>query len=109
MASQATPTKQAWTPGPWELHYSLSDGAFSVIENVGDFVIAQRNRHQLRSEECQANAKLIAKAPEMAEALKECMELIDSLQRGIIWSRQHQDVTAAKVHAERILREAGAL
>ncbi len=63
------PTGFKGTPGEWELHYVLSDGAFSVIPSGDDFVICRRERNTRRSEECQANAKLIACAPELAEKM----------------------------------------
>ena len=89
--------KGKWTPGNWELHYSLSDGAFAVIEGGSDFIICQRARHSVRAEELQADAKLIAKAPKMAELLLKYRRCGFS------------DLADFDNEAEQILREIGAL
>lgn len=62
------------TPGPWlfELHPS---GGFDIETNPNDLgiymVIASRNLHPKREQEMHANARLIAAAPELLEALEQ--------------------------------------
>jgi hypothetical protein len=59
----AKPAKH--TPGPWEIR----DGSF--IDAPGMTCLANvRGAHVTDQFECQANAKLIAAAPDIAEALK---------------------------------------
>ena len=56
------------TPGPWTLEY-VERGAFQVIEADGA-VICHRNFWPHNAERSNANARLIAAAPDMLEALK---------------------------------------
>jgi hypothetical protein len=55
------------TPGPWEL---WRDGSGAMQISVGDFVICNRNPVEHRARESDANARLIAAAPDMLEALR---------------------------------------
>lgn len=64
-----TVEKQAgYTPGPWQVTASIVDGNFTVYE--------LENTQGAESEaEAEANARLIAAAPELLEALKEIHKL----------------------------------
>lgn len=56
-------TKSAFTPGPWEAH---------GCEVVGSgFIVATVNWHSGHNHE-RANARLIAAAPDLYEALQDC-------------------------------------
>lgn len=65
------------TPGPWTAHAEpcrglRTDGNGVVTAPCGDgvFVIAVPTLNEYRREECEANARLIAAAPELREALQ---------------------------------------
>ena len=98
------PSKTPFTPGPWrvyqeQLHYY----------SIGTDYAKDRGHDQnvVRMVRKEANAKLMAKAPEMADATKSLLQVLKDLQAGIIWSRTNDDINAAMANAERILREAG--
>ena len=60
------------TPGPWEaiLH---DGGAFDVVNHDSpnhSCILAARNSYEARAGEMHANARLIAAAPELLEALQ---------------------------------------
>lgn len=62
------------TPGPWEAELGR-DGAFSIESYKGGItsgllVLASRNQHPLLAEQMHANARLIAAAPDLLEALQ---------------------------------------
>lgn len=62
------------TPGPW----SIKDDAVNAIEPdvmAGEFYIAQCFGHS-HHDEALANARLIAAAPELLEALQDCREAL---------------------------------
>ena len=74
-------TQANHTPGPWQ----AEDGLDEPTVESEDFVVA--SCHQARAMddgESVANARLIAAAPEMAEALEWCLELITRLYEGFI-------------------------
>lgn len=57
------------TPGPWEVG---EEGSSFLLVHAGGVVLADCDLQGINSfEECSANAKLIAEAPEMAEALRQ--------------------------------------
>lgn len=59
------------TPGPWELYLvsaKQKDGTF--IQDVGDSMGPAMRLVHTNNEEAQANARLIARAPELLETLK---------------------------------------
>ncbi len=66
------------TPGPWELGHLGPHGSFEIgvgylrpgILSHDGFVIAGRAAIQHKADEMCANARLIAAAPEMLDALK---------------------------------------
>lgn len=63
------------TPGPWEIHYEYDLSGYPC------FFIHGFSGDQKRDEDtlC-ANARLIAAAPELLEALKEAKEFIENQQ-----------------------------
>jgi hypothetical protein len=61
------------TPGPWE-----SFGAAVHAENGREIIFGQHNTRSGSAEERDANAELIAAAPEMYEALGYARRLLES-------------------------------
>lgn len=61
------------TPGPWGLELAPS-GAFDITKDPNEIgrymVIASRGQHEFRAEEMRANARLIAAAPELYDAVE---------------------------------------
>lgn len=108
LASETTPTKQAWTPGPWDRY---NDGPSSNIflestRGAGSVCKIANNSH------AEANAKLIAKGPEAIQCLANFLDMAAS------WHSVHghtKDSVQCDAfcdlipEATRILREAGAL
>ena len=70
-------TDSKWTPGPWE-YQEKSDAYTHIVRAAGNRFICSMG--QSMKPEYEANARLIAAAPEMAEALKaladECAEYV---------------------------------
>lgn len=69
------------TPGPWVAELG-SDGAFAIEADRqgitgGMLVLASRNTHPLMAEQMHANARLIAAAPTLLEALQTLMKVHD--------------------------------
>ena len=62
--------KPKWTPGPWKVEGRLVGGADRV--RVADCHVAERGTY-----ENAANSRLVAAAPEMAEALREIVTARD--------------------------------
>jgi exonuclease III len=67
------------TPGPWKaITHEATGGGDYILILAGSWDIAH-NRHSARDwEEEKANSRLIAAAPELLEALKACLELLDA-------------------------------
>ena len=72
----------AHTPGPWHAEFAchvdeattdVGQGAFQILSVAGEAggVLCSRHRWPEREEEMNANARLIAAAPEMLEVLQE--------------------------------------
>ncbi len=66
-------------PGPWEARWPKFD---SVIVDAEDRVIASVSFNDHDDKECEANAHLIASAPELLTALKELLRITDDPARG---------------------------
>ena len=78
------------TPGPWKVYRSNWDHTISVCgdDTVCLFYYLQEEDHNtVNLENCEANARLIAAAPDMLEALKECRRMYG----GIEWSIHYPD------------------
>jgi hypothetical protein len=104
-SGEAGRTAAQWTPGPWKVHgshvYSSDKAILAVVNNPG----SKESFYPLI-----ANAKLIAKAPEMAAILQEIVELVRAeAQVDNGEGLKFLNASAQLVTAERILREAGAL
>ncbi|WP_186187952.1 hypothetical protein [Burkholderia gladioli] len=71
-------SKQQWTPGPWKRsHLTVEDHRGMVVARVSE------PHHMLRGAErredmewCKGNAKLIAAAPELVEALRKARRYV---------------------------------
>lgn len=93
-----------WTPGPWRItHQTSSDFAWDIV--VDGHVLATAGYTRDVNSEIAANAKLIAKAPELVESLKEFVALANFDADTIPKTGEEWDAMVAK--AERILKEAG--
>lgn len=71
-------TQAKHTPGPWNAeiyeHGEFAIEAHGQGHSGGTLVICSRNRHQGRPTEFEANARLIAAAPELLSVLKMVQE-----------------------------------
>jgi hypothetical protein len=67
------------TAGPWACVDGIEGGAFSVYLPENGMVICSRNPYEDKAEEFAANARLIAAAPGLLEALRRCENALDSL------------------------------
>ncbi|WP_186084851.1 hypothetical protein [Burkholderia gladioli] len=94
-------SKQQWTPGPWSYDRGVippdGPGRYSTVSADGDVVIAEINDLIPGGI---ANAKLIAAAPELVEALSELLEY------GLKMSGRHHAPAFEKARAA--LAKAGA-
>jgi hypothetical protein len=61
-------SKQRHTPGPWSLF--RIDGGWHVNQSGGPVFIGTLPRYPLREQECDANARLIAAAPDLLRAAR---------------------------------------
>jgi hypothetical protein len=75
------------TPGPWKIAM-CDDGSGEVVPEVG-FGICVMNLTV--AERVEPNARLIAAAPEMLEALKLCAELMTEARKHFPKSIKHRD------------------
>jgi hypothetical protein len=94
------------TPGPWQA-VTNDTGAFA-IESDGDLtaVICQRADWPSRKDESLANARLIAAAPDLLEALQECAT---RLEKAGIFGGSHPEYAAEAVRKYRdLITKAGA-
>lgn len=79
-------TKRAtrYTPGPWSLEKSFYHDYFNLVSKDRDSYIGSVNfpeyekSSEIRLDEAQANARLIATCPEMYEALKTALLALES-------------------------------
>jgi hypothetical protein len=66
-----------WTPGPWDASRNVTDqNNCPCVIDGNDLVVAVALDDGKELDECDANARLIAAAPEMAELLVECEEIL---------------------------------
>jgi hypothetical protein len=87
MKSASVHTPAATTPGPWMAKASVHGSDFGIVAQdpsaeSGWLVLAEvfselRRQGDRALEEAAANARLIAAAPQLLEALKEVTELLD--------------------------------
>ena len=71
MTMQNTKRKQAHTPGPWVINGRLEIRAFGLVARV--------NEHMTEPGEVEANAAIIAAAPELLGALRKAEKLFQTL------------------------------
>lgn len=89
-----------WTPGKWWVGYSESGAVVAVVNESGDrYFVAHINEGYPNAEQSDANARLIAAAPEMAELL----ERLDIAERDAITGE------GAAAHLRVLAEEARAL
>ncbi len=72
-------SKHSYTPGPWDYwsgYNPVDELEAQITTEDGDIVIASYNR---QIPEGEANAKLLAAAPELLEALQACIQQITAL------------------------------
>ncbi len=76
-------SKTMFTPGPWKMHPKTemiqqpgNPPSFEISSEVGSYWIAQVQANAPYVKTCEANARLIAAAPEMYEALIRAAESI---------------------------------
>jgi hypothetical protein len=66
-----------FTPGPWRLEGPDGFGDYNVLESASDPVVAAVISNVRLASEVNANARLIASAPELLEALKRVVVLAE--------------------------------
>ena len=81
---EAKHTAGPWRAKVWEYPDAIPPRRELIIEN-GKFVVAhcawdegKDNPYTIHTSEAEANARLIAAAPELLEALKDCVEKIEN-------------------------------
>lgn len=62
---------QMHTPGPWKV-----EGGYCVTDNNGINILGETLSDAIGLEEHQANARLIASAPDLLEAVRALLEMI---------------------------------
>lgn len=101
----ANEKKAAWTPGPWHCFDGGLNGFAVADSSKGTPRLAHVGYREMTNGRCEgyeqakADAKLIAKAPEMAETLKTVLHLA--------YAHGFNSVVIKQI--ESVLREAGAL
>ena len=88
-----------WAPGKWTAEEQL----VSSNTGVGD-IVCMAPEFLASREHWPANARLIAAAPELVEALQEAVELLD-----YYWGRQESPLGNALAKARAALEKAGAV
>lgn len=80
------------TPGPWR----ILEKSASIQDSKGDSIVSwvgiATSNFELKSEEYKANAKLIAAAPELLEALEVCYKSLCTYGRHPIIDKQVENV-----------------
>ena len=97
------------TPGPWEIKRSF-DPAHRFIcapEHLGLAQVVWCMEDEDRSPECEANAHLIAAAPELLEMLTLARDRIESVRRSGEFDPLIRDIDDAIAKATGVLAEGG--
>jgi hypothetical protein len=72
-------TTETKTPGPWVISQYLDDGRWGVVTSENEIIVSVRSGEGQLSE---ANARLIAHAPEMAAKLQAAIHCMRSYEYG---------------------------
>ena len=64
------------TPGPWH-YFETADGICRVKPLNRKYIVAECSAMEPQCEEQRSNARLIAAAPELLEALKDTLQLLE--------------------------------
>lgn len=67
------------SPAPWERY--VGGYSFWVDDNAGEFVCIMASTSMNDRNIGKRNARLIAAAPDLYEALRECLEVLDKLEK----------------------------
>lgn len=67
--------EQKFTPGPWRVTKSSRTAHFSIRSS--EHIVGSAYLSPHKSEKCEANARLIAAAPEMVDLLERTHDFID--------------------------------
>jgi len=103
-------SKQAngWTPGPWKYAAPLGEGSHAILSDKvnsgGNFHVAICTPDKPTAE---ADARLIAAAPQMAEALREAKRVILCRDIHDCYEGHFCEACIAKDRARAALRAAG--
>ena len=73
----------AFTPGPWRMVWTC-DGGFH-IKDANLCIIARRGKWRPNAEQSEANARLIAAAPDLLEALRALKSAFDAFTEDANW------------------------
>jgi hypothetical protein len=68
---------QKHTSGPWKFSFESIDSEWAIITTASGSIISNVNSDQRQK----ANARLIAAAPELLAALKQCLLIVDVFMR----------------------------
>lgn len=69
------------TPGPWELRRERHLGKTDHVVKIGTASVYYNRGIGQTEETAVANGKLIASAPELLEALEECVQRMEQVQK----------------------------
>ena len=103
-ASESTALKAKHTPGPWKTDASVADQCVIGPRGflVADCAIFSTRRGAPTSEECTANRRMIAAAPDMLAALKQVRARCQGLRLGLDEELALDRVEAAIARAESV-------
>jgi len=88
--------KTTHTPGPWEINPIWSNEQGIEIHNTETTIAnVQSFRKPFNEEEMNANAKLIAAAPEMLEALVEAKRMYEAIEPAGGWQGVYEEIKSA--------------
>lgn len=94
------------TPGPWRIRYGKRFEYDYLLKAGKDTPIAYWSNFKIRTKkESKANARLIAAAPELLEALQSLVNQF--LQRGVFTAPEHPDRIALALAESAIAKATG--
>ena len=91
-----------YTPGPWKIKHEQNVVAESGrgIASCGGYTTNDPEEWETVIEENLANTRLIAAAPEMYEALRQCKHILDTIAIGMAYDLLNKVVTNVLSKAE---------